>query len=292
MIKRLFKSRAFEDKTLWLSPVLWVGALALFKFALQANSIASIIVSYFAFRALIHFIFCETPGKFTLKNPHWKEQLIFSFILIGLYYCLFGALNNLPLLNASALFLSYPIFIPFIVRLWLGKKYDMRIFWTAPLILIGALLSLSYKFSWGIMGIALAIFAALLQATYWIGKRKLHTELFGRTFWFYESIFVLPTVSITLIDSFKPFNISVLFFVFLGVILEFLSTRFLKLSSSPPSHKSLIFNGSIFLCLIVDPLFFHTFTPIRPFFCAILIYLALFLTFFQKNILPNPSYDL
>lgn len=250
---------------------------------------------WFLFRTPLHFPFNAPLRSYKIKTRILLHHLLISFMTLGLYISFFGALQALPLTNASALFLMFPLYIPWVLRHWMGKKINKRLYLGLLIAFIGALFSFSIHFKWNNVLVLLGISAGMLQALKWVGSKRLKLTETSFTIWFYESLVTLSASALLMISSVKHFRWELLFWVVGAAFLEKLSQYMISqrfTSSIPSFEKVSILNLAIFMGAVLDLFVFHSLPPFHTLLCAILIYLGLFLTFLQKNILPNPLYPL
>lgn len=146
--------------------------------------------------------FCFTT-PFLLKNPKmlitkkWKLHTLRAVSGLLSYACLFIAVKYISLVNATLLANSAPLFLPFVIRFWLGQKITKTLWFCLIIGFLGvfliinptAQLSLLFK-SWTVI-VALfgSLFSAIaLQCIGNLGK----TESFPAIMFWY---FLLATVA-------------------------------------------------------------------------------------------------
>lgn len=284
------------------SPLVWIFiSIASFtSFVLLSKEIVLslplfvFVFFYLFFSSIFELIFSyrKIDFSFKLKNP--LIHLLLAMSHLGLYYCFFGSLSHLPLMLSCAIYLAYPLFVPFVLRAWMGRKF--RVLYAAGIYLgwLGIILSFSLKFKLDNMLIFVALFASLLKAITWVGYHRISVERSFLSFWSLKYVTSIVFAGLLLIESWKPPTYKQLILIGLLTLFEMLSKSSFKesLEKSNPLKIITLFNSSIFILALLDPLFFKDWIPLKPFLCALLIFFGLFFTFLQKNILPNSIYDL
>ena len=76
----------------------------------------------------------------TLKTRSFPLLLLRTFSSLGAMYTLFFALRYLPLVDAVLLSYTRPLFIPFILWIWLGKKITKKVMFALLLGFLGVVL--------------------------------------------------------------------------------------------------------------------------------------------------------
>ncbi len=276
-----------------LAAICWIASLSLIKCLIGKIPFTQLLFFWFIFKSILNF---QSPSKpLSLKTSLFSIHILVGFVSLAFYYSLFGALSSLPLTNLTAIYLTFPLFIPWILRIWMGKKFNQMLILGFSIISIGILFTFNSKFGVNNVAVFLAIMAALLKSIHWVGHRRLGAFEPPFRIWFYETFVSVSGAAILLLSSWKSFRLELLLLLALALFLDFLAQKSLnaqKTSPMPLYLKANLFNLAIFMGCASDLIFFHSSPPFKPFLCAILIYFGLFLTFFKKNILPNPVYQL
>ncbi len=290
-------TQSFENPIVFplLAAICWVVSLTLIKSLIGKIPFTQLLFFWFIFRSILNFQSPSRPISLSLKTSLFSIHILLAFVSLAFYYSLFGALSNLPLTNLTAIYLTFPLFIPWVLRVWMGKKINPMIILGSSIIWVGILFTFNSRFGINNVAVFLALMAALLKAIHWVGHRRLGAFDSPYRIWAYESLVSTCSAALLLISSWRTFRVRLLLVLALALFLDFIAQKFLNSQKNGPiplSLKASLFNLAIFLGCASDLIFFHAFPPFKPFLCAILIYFGLFLTFFKKNILPNPVYQL
>lgn len=231
-----------------------------------------------------------TSFKITKPGIHF----LLSFSNLGFYYCFFGSLSRLPLMSAIAIYLAYPLFIPYILRMWMGRKFKALYAFGVYLAWLGILLTFDPKFKLNNILVIVATLSSLLKAFSWIGYQRLSLDQSPILTWIIKYFTATIAAALLLAPSIKLPPASILLMILIGCMFEKISFYAFKKSLREDNQLKMImlFNSSVFLLGALDLLIFHQTIPLKPLMSAILIYFGIFFTFKQKNILPNSVYDL
>lgn len=285
-----------------ISPLIWIFvSIACFtSFALLSKEIILtlplfvFVFFYLLSSSIFELLFSYQKINFSFKLKTPLIHLLMAMAHLGLYYCFFGSLSNLPLMLSCAIYIAYPFFVPFVLRAWMGRKFQFLYAAGIYLGWLGIILSFSLKFKLNNVLIIVALFASLLKAITWVGYHRIYIEKSFLSFWALKYGSSIVFGGLLLIDSWKTPSYKQLIIIGLIALFEIGSKKTFKLclKKSNPLKMINLFNGSLFLLALLDPLFFHEWIPLKPFLSVLLIYFGLFFTFLQKNILPNSIYDL
>jgi hypothetical protein len=274
----------------------FVLSLFFLKSALRHLPLLSCTFFWFAFRSFLNYPRGTKSKQLTLSTQNLLLHCIISFLAMGLYLCLFGALLPLPLTYVSSLYLIYPLYIPGVLRVWMGKKIDQRIAIGLIISLVGVCFCFNLKLGLNNIALILALSAGILKALFWVGAKRLKLTESPFTIWFYETLITLSGSSLLMLSGWKSMKWAYLLWVFLGACLEKLVFFLLSQKSNPLESKYLskggIFSLAIFIAMAFELIFNFSFPSFHILISSILIYLGLFITFFQKTTLPNPLYSL
>lgn len=87
-----------------------------------------IVIQYLT--GLIIILIIASKNKFTnLKTTNLKLQLLRGAAGISAFACYATAISKIPLVNASLLNNTAPLFIPIVTMVWLKNKIDEKIWW-------------------------------------------------------------------------------------------------------------------------------------------------------------------
>lgn len=81
----------------------------------------------------IYFLFSLTLKENPLKTDRWGLHLFRAIMGLASYVCLFLAVRYIPLVNATLLANSSPLFLPFIIWIWFHQKIRIGL-WISLLI--------------------------------------------------------------------------------------------------------------------------------------------------------------
>ncbi|MCH9633820.1 MAG: hypothetical protein S4CHLAM7_05540 [Chlamydiae bacterium] len=285
-----------QKKDLFIFPLIaslfWVSSLSLLKFLTLKTAFIPLLFFWFALRLIINGFKIYQKPLSSLRTPLLSLHIRLGFISCALYACLLGALSAIPLMTANAIYLTFPLFIPWILRLWIGKKSPPYWILFILIALVGTFASFNQKFGLSNLGVFLALCSALLQGLRQLGQKRLLASEPPFRIWFYQSLTPLLLSSILLVDSWKPIKIPFLILTALAALFYEGSSQLMKYKKRSLSIQGPLFTTSIFTALLADLLIFGSPPPFIPILCALLIYFSLFIAFFQKNILPNPLFEL
>ncbi|HMS65384.1 MAG TPA: DMT family transporter [Ignavibacteria bacterium] len=120
-------------------------ALVAVLIKLEENGSASLpwIIFIQFFTCLIIMTAIASKNKFRdLKTDNIRYHIIRAVTGLGAFTCLVFAISKIPLVNASLLNNSTPVFIPLISLMWLKTKIDKKIWWGITTGFIGIILIL------------------------------------------------------------------------------------------------------------------------------------------------------
>jgi len=153
--------------------ICWIASLTLIKGLIGRISFTQLVFFWFIFKSVLNFKGPSKPSSLSLKTPLFSIHILLGFVTLTFYISLFGALSTLPLTNLTAIYLTFPLFIPWILRIWMGKKFSKKIILGFVIISIGILFSFNSKFGLNNIAVFLAVIAAFLKSIHWVGHRRL-----------------------------------------------------------------------------------------------------------------------
>lgn len=230
----------------------------------------------------------KLSSSFKLLNP---LDFLFSFSLIALFYCLLSSLQQLPTTAIFSLLFSFPLFLPLILKFWMGKKIASKLklflglFTLVPLFYFRSLNHLEY------LAIFLALIASALKALEWITRKRFYPlqkqRLLIKEPYFLSLFLMLPLLLVE-----RPsFHLSSLLYLLVYALAKWTELNYLKhklLKNSTLESYGLIYSLGLFFCLMADFLYFKN-PPSYIYLSASCINsLFIFVLFSQKKILPNP----
>lgn len=270
----------------------FITFIGLSKSLILHHSLGVIVFFWMIFLAIFELRPILKMPKIDLQNEMLPIQVLLAFGNCAFYYCFFGALATLPTLSFTSLFLTFPLYIPWILRLWMGKKINLVSIFIIFVAWIGTLLSFCYGL--GNLAILTVIFAAVLKAILWVGYRRFETTSSPLTIWLIKFGISLPTTALLLVGLWEPFELQTILLIALTSFLGQASTHILKKAiNGDKSLKTIyLFNICPFFCIALDYFVFHTSFSVNALLSAFLIYFSIFLIFYQKKVLPNFTYNL
>lgn len=275
-----------------------ISSFALFvlllKYLVLHASLLMIVFFRYLIMAVIEFWSIRKKLTLSFKVEHKLLLILMSFVHLGIYYCLLGSFSSLPLILAVAIYLTYPLLTPWILRIWMGRRFNYFFAFGSYLAVGAALLSFSDKLYLNNLLIVVAITGALFKAISFVGYQRLKLSESPLIIWLFKYFIGTSVAALLLIFSWTPISWQLLALIFLTCLLEPLyKTSFNKASHlAKPFRMMALFNLSIFLLGGLDFVLFNQLPPTKVLLCSTLIYLGIFFTFLQKSILPNCAYDL
>ncbi len=272
----------------------FLAYILLAKSLLLHLSIEVLIFLRFVFMAAIDLISLEKSEQKKFQLEHFGIHILMALANLGLYYCFFAALQRLPLISAVAIYLAAPVFVPWVLRVWMGKKFSQKLCFGIYLTWVGILLTFDSTLKFNNILIVLAIASALLKAICFCGTHRLKINHAPLTLWFTQYSTVILCALLLLYKMWVWPSFIQMTSILLLCLLEKSSLKIFKRSirKSNSLKMIMIFNSSIFLVAALDFLFFRSLSSINALLCAILIYFGLFFTFLQKGLLPNSIHDI
>ena len=144
------------------------------KYLILESSLLIIIFFRFIFMSIIELLSIRQKLTLSFKISNPGIHFLLSFVNLGFYYCFFQSLSELPLISAVAIYLAYPLFVPFILRVWMGRKFKALYAFGVYLAWIGILLTFDAKFKLNNILIVVASISSLLKAVSWVGYHRLN----------------------------------------------------------------------------------------------------------------------
>ena len=138
-----------------------------------------------------------TSGK-GLKTARLHLHILRAVTALGAMYCLFYALRFLPVVDAVVLSYTRPLFIPFVVWLWMGKRLAPQV-WIGLLVgFIGVICVV--RPSGDVLNLAAlaALGSGLFGALAFTATRKLAKRESSTAIVFYNLLFTLPVSALAL----------------------------------------------------------------------------------------------
>lgn len=225
---------------------------------------------------------------------HLGLHLMMGFAYLGYQLCFFGAVTTLPLISVVAIYLSYTALIPWILRIWIGK----RLFWpyilSSSLIFIGLICSFDAHLKLKSIFIVLAIAGMLFKAVYQTGYSRLEISNSPLYIWLFKYSVSLSCAALLLIGTSFVISWQQVLFILILVALE--KTYKICIHKGRYNLKPIIFislfNLNMFICGFLDFLIFKTIPSYLLILTAALIYCGIFLIFLQKSVSSNSLHDL
>lgn len=270
----------------------FVAFIGLSKSLILHHSLGIIVFFWIIFLAIFEFRPILKAPKTNLQKDMLPIQALLAFGHCAFYYCFFGALATLPTLSFTSLFLTFPLYIPWILKLWMGKKINLVSIFIILIAWIGTLLSFCYGL--GNLAILTVIFAAILKALLWVGYKRFEISNSLLTIWLVKYSISISTAALLLIGQWEPLKLLTILFIVLIAFLGQASAQILKKAVNyDKSLKTIyLFNLCPFFCIALDYFVFHTQIYLNSLLSVSLIYFSLFLIFYQKKVLPNFTYNL
>jgi drug/metabolite transporter (DMT)-like permease len=163
------------------------GAIIKYVSTTLSNEMVVFFRNLFGLAVLAPWILRHGPRYYA--THHLRFHLMRALAGLAAMYCYFYAISRLPLAEAVLLNYSAPLFIPLAALLWIGERFNPRLWWPIGIGFVGIGLILkpgqSLLAPIALIGVSAGIFSALAMA----GIRKLtHTEPATRVV-FYFSLF-------------------------------------------------------------------------------------------------------
>lgn len=141
-----------------------------------------------------------------LKSQQFPLHLLRAFASISASYCLFYALEYLPLVDALLLSYTHPLFLPIVAFFWLGKRWHKGVWYGLLTGFLGVILIL--KPSQRVFDIAalVGLAAGLFGAVAFSAIRRLTKHEEANKILFIYLLISLPITSIPMISSWVNFS--------------------------------------------------------------------------------------
>lgn len=285
-----------------LSPLVYLLSCLIFfcSFILLAKSLilSTPLILFVILRLVILALVDLYKIRHRLKLPFkWDYrgiQLLMGFVYLGYGLCFFGALTHLPLISFVAIYLSYPILIPWVLKAWIGKRLTPFLWIPSFLFLIGFACSFSGKLQLNNILVVVALFAILLKPIYQTGYLKLEVSEPPLVLWITRYGVSIIASGFLLIATSYTFRWQSLLIALTVIVLELAYKQVIPLCKKALNSLTFIglFNLSIFICALLDFLIFKTLPPFQLILAALLLYFGIFFTFLQKTLLANSLHDL
>lgn len=280
--------------SLLLSISLFAAYILLGKYLVLSMPIIQLIFFYHIISSLINLFEIRASLRKKLKFDQMGIQLLMSLVYLGFMLCFFGSLSHLPLVSAVAIYLGYPLFVPWILKMWMGKRLNVPITIGSYIAWTGMLFSFSHKLQLNNVLVIVAIFGALLKAIYQTGYARLRVSEPPLVLWTTKFLTILVAATLLLVGSWSIPHWQTLLTLLLLCFIE--KAYKISFKTCVNNYNLLtainLFNLSIFICGALDYFIFQSILPFKSILCAILIYLGIFFTFLQKNVLSNSTYDI
>lgn len=106
---------------------------ALGKTLLQKIPLGTILFTQNAVAFTLYFLFSTFTCKNPIKTHRFKLHLFRAIMGLASYVCLFLAIRYIPLVNATLLANSAPLFLPFVILIWFHQRIRIGL-WISLLI--------------------------------------------------------------------------------------------------------------------------------------------------------------
>ena len=176
----------------------------------------------------------------------------------------------------------------------MGKRVGKLLALGSYIAWIGVIFSFNHKLQLRNVLVFVAIFGALFKALYQTGYARMKISEPPLVLWITKYLCALLASTALLVGSWQIPHWQKLLSLLLICILEkvYKASFSLSIEKSNLFKTIYLFSSSIFLCAGLDYLIFNSLVPFKSLMCALLIYLGIFFTFLQKNVLSNSVYDL
>ena len=280
--------------SLFLGISLFVAYILLGKYLVLSMPIIQLVFFYHVISSLINLVEIRLSLRKKIKFDQLGIQLLMSLVYLGFILCFFGSLSQLPLVSAVAIYLAYPLFVPWILKIWMGKRLNIPIIIGSYIVWAGMVFSFNHKLQLNNVLVIVAIFGSIFKAIYQTGYARLRVSEAPLILWATKFLTTLVASALLLVGSWtmphwqKLLTLLLLCFIEKGYRICFkictINYNLLKATN--------LFNSSIFVCGALDYFIYQSILPFKSILCAVLIYLGIFFTFLQKNVLSNSVYDL
>ena len=192
-----------------------------------------------------------TLKRCSLKTKKWGLHLFRDLLGVSIFFFVFTAMKSIPLVDASLLQNTAPLWIPFIIFAWLGIRIRRNLWWGTIMGFVGVVLILKPGTEALSIGALYALAAGLGTAfSFVVTARLSHTEPAERTLFYYFLFGTLVSLPMAFVEFSMPsiqnliYLIGVGVFVYLGVFLMTYSLQHAKASVlGPIAYSSVIFSG-------------------------------------------------
>jgi len=184
------------------------------------------VISLVIFAPIFYF---QKSSTQKIKTQRFPLHLLRAFASISASYCLFYAIEYLPLVDALTLSYSRPLFLPLVAYVWMGKKWRKNVWFGLLVGFLGIVLILkpSHKVFdiAALVGLAAGLFGAIAFASI---RRLTKSESANKIFLYYL-LLSLPITAVPLVGGWKAFTLREFFLLALvglvGMLYQMMMTR-------------------------------------------------------------------
>ena len=176
----------------------WLGVLTKIILREIPSEMAVFFRQGFSMLMMLPLIARDVASGKSLKTGHLHLHILRAVSALGAMYLLFYALRFLPVVDAIVLSYTRPLFIPFVVWLWMGKRLAAQV-WIGLLVgFIGVLCVV--RPSGDVLNLAAlaALGSGLFGALAFTATRKLAKRESPTAIVFYLLLFTLPVSALGL----------------------------------------------------------------------------------------------
>ncbi|MCH9633125.1 MAG: hypothetical protein S4CHLAM6_14770 [Chlamydiae bacterium] len=280
--------------SLLLSISLFAAYILLGKYLVLSMPIIQLIFFYHIVSSLIQLFEIRKDLKKKIQFDQIGLQALMSLIYLGFIFCFLGSLSHLPLVSAVAIYLAYPLFVPWVLKMWMGKRLSMPITIGSYIAWVGIVFSFNHKLQLNNVLVVVAAFGAVFKAIYQAGRARLQVSEPPLVLWATKFFTITIATVLLLVGSWSTPHWKMFVIILLFCCIEQAYKLTLKVCFKNYNLLKTInlFNLSIFFCGALDYFIFQSLLPFKSILCAVLIYLGIFFTFLQKNVLSNSVYDI
>lgn len=257
------------------------------KIASESVSVLTVVFFQNIICFLINLPRALRHGASGLKTHHPFLHATRSIAGVLCFYFLFLSIKYIPLANALLLQNTAPLWIPFVIWIWLKIKVPSHLWWSLVIGFAGVILILKpiahIINPWAIIGLASGILLAIALVAI---KRLTHTEPYERVFFYYFLLGSLFSLPFALQDFTAAFTDHTIFFLLGVAVLFYLAQIFITLAygRGKPSTLSPLCYSAVLFSAILDWLIWHnipdTFAMIGM---ALVIFGGVFSVYLEKK---------
>ena len=170
---------------------------------------------------LIWVVLSPTAPKISelYKAKNYRHHAMRSIFGVAALYCFYFSINNFSLATGTLIFYSFPLFVPFVSRIWLRVSFVHRLWWGLGIAFIGLLFVLRPgEHLFNPLSI-IPLIGAIFAATAFVAVRSLsYTEPWETITAYFFTLSVIVTASILHLfpDGKEAYTFKSLSFAFLA----------------------------------------------------------------------------